>query len=455
MSRLSSLRRTGPAALKGSWMFGGGGFTQSNFWLSDDRRSLLSGWTDSGGREERVGNSFEQYATQALKRNGVVFTCMAVRQFGLSEARFQFQELNDGRPGDLFDAPALSVLHRPAPNMTTGEMIARMDQSASLAGNAYLTPVGGRLRSLRPDWVKILVGVRGDDAASPFSLDAEVLGYIYHPEVSGTARRPDPVVITPDRMVHYSPIPDPTAQFRGMSWMTPVLPEIDGDSAAMRHKLKFFENGATSNFVLTYDASVSPDSVTRYAEMFKQINEGVDKAYKTLHIGGGVDPKMIGADMKQLDFKVTQGHGETRIAAASGVGAVVAQLSEGLQGSSLNAGNFQSAMRRCGDLTFRPTWRMMAGALETVAAPPESARLWYDDRDIEFLKADRKDAAEIEFLKAQTMRQLVDGGFVPETVVAAVQTENMSLLEHTGKTPVQLHDPNETPSAAVSTDSPS
>lgn len=444
MTPLSSLRRSGPRSLKGYLSFGGGvGYDAGPFWLRDDRSSLFSSSSVSSIHEE-IGTSFEDYVEQAYKANGIVFTCVMVRQMALAEARFQFQRLDAGRPGELFDTPGLAILHRPARNQTTGEMVARMEQDASLGGNAYLTPVNGRMRRLRPDWVKILSGVRGDPEASPLELDAEVLGYIYHPKTYSGVKRPEPVLLTPDRVVHYSPLPDPMAQWRGMSWLTPVLREIDGDSAAMKHKLKYFQQGTTSNLALTYDKDISPDLFNQYVKLFEEKHAGVDHAYKALHLGGGVDPKMLGADMKQLDFKVTQGHGESRIAAASGVGSVVAQFSEGMQGSSLNTGNFGAAMRRCGDLTLRPLWRMMAASFETVLQVPDGSRLWYDDRDIEFLKADAKDAAEIFNLRAQSVRTLTDGGFDPDSVTAAVDAQNVKLLVHTGRPSVQLQ-PTETP----------
>lgn len=454
MRPLSTLLRSGPRGIKDLYLGGTGeGFDAGPFWLNEGRSALFSGGAPVGKFEE-VGSSFEDYVEQAYKRNGIVFTCVMVRQMALAEARFQMQELVDGRPGALHDDPKLQILHRPAPNQTTGEMIARLEQDGSLAGNGYLTPVnnGGRIRRMRPDWVKIVSGVRGDPEASIFDLDAEVLGYLYRPKVRAGLKQPEPVFLSRDRVVHYSPIPDPLAQWRGMSWMTPVLREIDGDSAAMKHKLKYFQNGTTSNLAVVYDASISAEDFPVWVKAFEDNHGGVDNAYKAIHIGAGADPKVLGADMKQLDFKVTQGHGESRIAAASGVGAVVAQFSEGMQGSSLNAGNFGAAMRRAGDLTFRPLWRMMAASLETIVKPGPDERLWYDDRDIEFLKADRKDAAEIEFLKAQTMRQLVEAGYTPDSVRAAVMSENMSLLVHSGRVSVQLQpidapvDPTPTPS---------
>ena len=50
---------------------------------------------------------------------------------------------------------------------------------------------------------------------------------------------------------------------------------------------------------------------------------------------------------------------------------------------------------------------------------PPDAELWYDDRDIPFLQEDRKDASEIAFRQAQTIRTLVDAGASVFTVPAA------------------------------------
>lgn len=443
MSRASALLRKSPADLKALLSFGGGqGYIDPDFWLHEDYRSMFS--TGTVGTHETVGSSFEDYVTQAYQANGVVFTCMMVRQLALSEARFQFQRLTDGRPGDLFDDPRLSVLHRPAPNQTTGELISRMEQDSSLAGNFYATVVGGRLRRLRPDWVTIVTASADDPDASPFDLSAEVVGYIYHPKVRGGAKRPDPVVLSAGRVVHYSPIPDPLAQWRGMSWLTPVLREIDGDTAAMGHKVKFFQNGATSNLAVTYPKEMTQTQFLEYVRLFKESHEGPDKAWKTMHFGAGADPKVLSMDLKQLDFKAVQGHGESRIAAAAGVGAIMARLPESMQGAGLMQGNFSSAMRQTADMTFRPLWRMMAGAFETIVPPPDgNSRLWYDDRDIGFLQQDAKDAAEIDAALAQAIRTLTDGGFDGASAVATIAPQWSGTLNHTGLPSVQVQAPAE------------
>lgn len=422
----------------------GQSWSQPPFWTVG---SLLGGTV---GDRERLSNDFEQYVQQAFRENGVVFTTVLIRQAILGEARFQYQRLQQGRPGDLWGDQSLSLLENPWPNGTTGELIARMEQDGSFAGNFYATVVddgeGRRLRRLRPDWMTVLtVSPTREDGSPgrPTDIGARVGGYIYQPPGD------DPTLLDVKNTVHYTPIPDPVAQWRGMSWVTAIGDEILSDKAATKHKLKFFENGASSNIVLSYDKDYPVDKVKANAELFREQHAGVQNAYKTIHLGGGVDPKMVGADLKQLDFKVTQGAGESRIAAASLVGAVLAQFSEGMAGSSLNAGNFNAAKRRFADVGARPLWRIMAASLSRVTPAPAGNRLWYDDRDIPFLQDDAKDAAEILTANAQAIRTLTDGGYDGESAVLAVTSGDLRMLKHTGLPSVQVQPANQ-PDARIS-----
>jgi phage portal protein BeeE len=399
--------------------------------------SLLSfAYGGTTGERESIDSSFDSYVRSAYKSNGIVFACILARMLPFSEARFQLQELVGGRPGKLIDNSSLRLLEEPWANGTTGELLSRMEQDASLAGNFYATVVDGRIRRLRPDWVTIISGVHDDKSLSPFDLKAEVLGYVYQP--TGVAGKSDAVLLSPENVVHYSPIPDPDAQWRGMSWLTPLIREVKADTYATKHKLGYFENGASLSLAIKYDASYDADQVSRFAEMFNEAHQGSDKAYKVLHIGGGADPVALGTELKN-DFRSIQGAGETRIAAAAGVGAIIARFSEGLAGSALNQGNYAAAKRQFADMTLRPLWRTAAASLSKLVAVPAGTRLWYDIRDVEFLKEDRKDAAEIMQITAATMNTLVTAGYTPESVIVAVETGDMTRLEHSGRYSVQLH----------------
>lgn len=388
------------------------------------------------GREEPVAG-FVAAVQGAYRRNGIVWACMLARLLVFAEARFQFRRIRDGRPGDLFGTQALEVLERPWPGGTTATLLSRMIQDVDLAGNAYIyrSPTG-RLKRLRPDRVTIVLGSASEPDLYGDALDAELLGYIYHPQGSVDAGQ----VLLPDEVAHWAPIPDPLFHHRGMSWLTPIARELAGDDAATDHKLAYFRNGATSGVIVTLDSSVTEDKAKRFIELFRQQHEGVSNAYRTVFLGGGAQVHNAGNNLQQITFTSVQGAGETRIAAAAGVPPVIVGLSEGLQAATYS--NYAQARRRFADGTLRPLWRSAAQALATIVDVPEGAELWYDDRDVAFLREDRRDSAEIQARQAQTIRTLVDAGYDPATVVPAVTAENFRLLQHTGLYSVQLRPPS-------------
>jgi hypothetical protein len=397
----------------------------------------------NGVKTESAPNSFTGYISAGYYRNGIVFGLIGVRMRLFSEARFQWQKFNNGRPSDLFGTPELGVLERPWRNGTTADLLARMELDSSLAGNAYLWRNGDRLIRLRPDRVDMAFGSTTNDDTG---IDLEPTFYVWWPHGRHTG---EPVPIPVAEMVHYAPSPDPDAEFRGMSWLTPVLEEIRSDTAATTHKGRFFDNAATPNMVVSLDKSIAkPEFLELVNEMAK--HEGARNAYRTMWLAGGADVKVVGADLKAIDFKATQGAGETRIATASGIAPLMAGLSEGL--ASATYSNFSQARRAVADVWLRPQWRAAAGALESVLKfppnlSPGEGRLWYDERDVPFLQEDMKDDSEISAQRSNTIRTLVDAGFQPDSVVAAVQANDFTKLVHSNLYSVQLQSPNSTPPA--------
>jgi phage portal protein BeeE len=391
------------------------------------------------GNEERIAPSYTGHVTGALGADAVVFACCAVRLRVFTEARFAFQRMRKGRPGDLFSDPSLNLLERPWPGGTTGDLLAKSLISADFAGNAFVAWLSPRrLQVLRPDWMTIVSGIPDVKESNGWDLGAEVLGYLYQP--GGTAGGKDPIPLLPNRVAHFAPMPDPLAPWRGRSWISPVIREIEGDLAATTHKLKFFEGGATPNLLVKSDPQITPEKFKEWVKLFKEMHpEGLQGAYQRIFLGGGADATVIGANLRQVDFKQTQGAGETRIAAAAGVPPVLVGLSEGLQAATYS--NYGQARRAFADEWARPTWRNFAGSLQNIISTPSDARLWYDDRDIPFLQEDQKDAAEILSVRASTVKSLVDAGFESESVVAAVDANDLSLLKHTGLFSVQLQPP--------------
>lgn len=396
------------------------------------------------GSAETIATDFVGLSDGTLKSNPIVYACMQARISLFSEARFMYRQVRSGTPGELFSLPALEILRHPWPGATTGDLLARTMQDADLAGNAFWLRRGERLVRLRPDWVAFLHGSYRDPQMGMWDPDAELLGYLYQP--GGPASGDDPIVFQASEVAHFAPMPDPIAPARGMSWLTALVREISGDTAMTTYKNAYLVNGATPNLVVTGVPGASKEAFKEWVDAFEKGHKGVANAYKSLYLTPTMDAKVIGNGMGTtgVDFKSVQGAGETRIAAAAGVPAAVVGISEGLAGSSLNAGNFQAAMRRFADLTMRPAWRNICGSLERIVPAPGSAELWYDDRDIPALKDDIKDFAEVQSLQAQAVRQYVDAGFEPGSVVDAINAGDLKRLTHTGLYSVQLQPPGTT-----------
>lgn len=394
-----------------------------------------------GSDAEGIPNSIDGLTAHALQGNSIVWTLEMLRMSIFAEIRFMFRQLRNGRGGRLFSTPAMDRLRRPWPNGTTGDLATAMILDADLCGNAFLADVDGELVRLRPDWVTITLQDRPAGVTAngrPGVLGKRLGGYTY--TEGGIASGNDPVILLPDEVAHFAPFPDPRATYRGMSWLTPVIREIQADTQATKHKTAFWDNAATPNMKVKFDPAFTKtvEQMEEWIEKFEEAHRGASNAHGTLYIGGGADAEVIGKDFQQMDYKAVVGAGETRLAAAAGLTAVVAGFSEGLMGSSLNAGNYAVIKRKVGDGTFRPLWRNAAGSLETIVPPPPDAELWFDTHDVAFLRDDEKDEADILQKQAVTMETLYRAGFKPETIAPAVLADgDWTLLDHTGVPSVQ------------------
>lgn len=392
---------------------------------------------------EQVRPDFASYASSLYASNGVVFALMAVRQLAFSQIRMQWQQLTKGRPGDLYSTPELAIFETPWTGGTTQDLLAKMITDADLSGNFYATIVGGEIVRLRPDWVDIVLAPR--DVQVPIAgggyargaAGLKKVGFLYWEGGRGSCK--DPVPFLPDEVCHFAPLTDPLATYRGMSWLTPLLRELQNDRAMVEHQNKFFERAATPNMVVKHDPAVSLEDAKRFKLAFDAEYGGVHNAWKTMHLGGGADATVVGSDFKQMDFKVLQGHGETRVAAAAGVPPIIPGFSEGL--SSATYSNYGQALRRFSGLTLHPLWKSAAGSLASLTKKRAGTRLWYDTRDVEFLREDAADLSEVQQNQAATISSHISAGFTPESAVAAVLNDDLALLKHTGLVSVQLWEP--------------
>lgn len=394
------------------------------------------------GRLVEEHRSPSEWAKSAIYSSPAVFACLAARQAVFSSARLSWQALAGGRPSGLFGNPDLRIFENPYPGGSTKKLLSRMEMDVFLYGNSYHVRLGNRIVRLQPDWVKIVIQPlefpgRGPGGSSSLA-GWEVAGYVYEHGGQGSG---ETSVFMPEEVAHYAPHEDPWAQYRGMSWLTPLIREIFADDQMTEYKARHLQNGATPSMVIKQPPEVTPELAKRFKDAFTDVYVGASNAGKPLHVGGGADVTVVGSTLEKLDFRAVQGAGETRIAAVAGIPPVVVGFSEGLSAATYS--NYAMARRRWADGSLHPAWEGAATALAPLVRTPAGARLWYDVRDVAFLREDEGDQAQIQWRRAATLRTLVDAGFTAESAIAAIGNDELSQLEHSGLFSVQLQPPGD------------
>lgn len=388
--------------------------------------------------QERIA----QNSSVAAKLHGPTFALIYARMQVFSQVRFQWTRFSGSQPGDLFGSAELRPLERPWPGGTTADLLARMEWDASTTGNAFIRRRADGMFRLHPQWSFIVLGSQENAENPAYAADTTMLGVLWMPP--GTK----PQFFDMTQVAHYAPVPDPNSHFLGMSWITSVLRDLQADQASIEHKWQFFNHAASPNMAISFDPNVGIEKVKEFKAMMETEHRGVANAWKTLYLGGGGTPTPLGSTFKEMDYAAIQGKAESRLAAAAGVPPSWVGFSEGLEGSSLNAGNFTSARRRFSDATMVHLWNNASASLEPIIATPRDrtgkpiagASLYYDSR-IPFMRIDEKELAGIQQQEAATITSLIREGYTPDSAVAAVKNNDWTLLKHTGLVSVQLWQP--------------
>lgn len=382
-----------------------------------------AGWdSGAGSRTEGPAGPMVRMARQVMASNGVVFAVMAVRMALFAEARFQFQALDDGH---LFGDTSLQLLEHPWPNADSGELLSRGQQDGSM-GNAYFRKAlpgdgrsqGPRIVQMRPEHIVIVSWQREDDLGRTW---LEPAGYM---EMMPGGR--DPQFYTTDEVAHFSPVPDPSARWRGMSWLTPILREAEADFALTRYKQFHLDNGAMPGLVIRYSMKLSDKTINTLRKRVRARYGGPENAGNVLVLDEGADMHVAGSSLEQLQADAITKAGERRIAAAGGPGMLTI--------CGFEQGPYQEAIRQLADLWARPQWRMFCASLEHLipgpAANPEvPVRLWYDVGGIAALREGELQRAQSFLVKAQGLSSTIMAGMTRPSAILAAQSGDLSLLK--------------------------
>ncbi len=381
-------------------------------------------FTTSYGSPDReaVLPQFAAWAQKVYGSNSPVFAAILVRLKLFSEARFTWQALDDKH---LFGDTSLSLLEHPfGPGTTSGELLVRMQQDASLAGAACIWAPPGEdfLVRKRPDWLTIISELVPVDGGGYYRRK---VGYWWEPP-KGVTGQGDGHFMPESEVCYWAPIPDPQADFRGMSWLTPAMRDIAGDDGLATYKIKYLENNASPNLLIKYAQKLQPATVDRIRERMHARYGGAGNAFKTLILDQGADATIIGNSLSQMDFGGVSAVGVERILADSMVPGVLIGL-EPLRGAGRG---YQESMTKLANLWARPEWRSACGALEHIVPPPAAGtRLWYDTSDIAALQDGILERGQAALVNGQAILTHVQAGYTRESAVAAVVSGDLTKLK--------------------------
>lgn len=367
---------------------------------------------------------------------GPVYAVIDRRASVMGEARPTFQRLERGKPTVMFSDRDLEILKTPWPGGSFRQLVAICENDVATCGNSYWIRIDNSLVRLEADWVTIVVG---EVLVEGIEVGSQLLGY--------AVQRPghNPAIFEPADVAHYRPGVPNLSPWRGESWLASVAADASSDVEMTQYKGNYLKNGAMPSLAVLYEPDLDMAQLEKFVPLFNEKFVGPMNAGKVMHLLGGRDAKTVGATLDDLSFKAVQGAGETRIASAAGVPAVVAGFSEGMQGSSLNAGNYTATRRLFADAKVRPLLGSFFEAFANIVPAPTGARLWFDDSGVSFFQEDVGDEANIRQLNATTVKTLIEAGYKPDAVIQAVDTGNFAALvgQHSGLTSVQLQPPTD------------
>ena len=282
---------------------------RDGYWEGMSSGAAVLTSTYAGSDREPVLPQLAAYAQQANSSNAIIFSALLARMALFAEARFQYQALDDHH---LFGNTSLVKLEEPfGPNTTTGDLLARMEQDQFLAGNAYIwdAPGENRLVRLRPDWVTIVSERVTVDGGGWYRRP---VGYFFEPP-KGVLDKSDGFMVPAEECVHWAPVPDPAAGFRGMSPLTPIWRDVAGDDGMSSYKIRYLQNDASPNVVIKYAQRLSEPTIDKIRDRQAARYAGPDNAGKTLILDQGADLTLVGNSLSQMDFSGVSAVGTERI----------------------------------------------------------------------------------------------------------------------------------------------
>ncbi|KKB10636.1 portal protein [Devosia geojensis] len=342
------------------------------------------------------GRGFASLVNQGFARNPVVYRC--VRLIAEAANRVPLTVSEGGRKAS--EHPLLTLLARPNPHQSGGEMLEAVYAYLQTAGNAYLNAVvdDGEVRGLyclRPDRMKVVSGRDGWPAAYAYTAGGRTVQLAQD-------TLPVPSVL---HLALFHPMDD----HYGMAPLAAAQTSLDIHNASAAWNKALLDNAARPSGALVYTAggNLSQDQFERLKDELEQGFSGAANAGRPMLLEGGLDWKTLALSPRDMDFIEARHAAARDIALAFGVPPMLL----GIPGDNTYS-NLAEANRAFWRQTIVPLVRRVADDLSNWLSPAfGGTTLAPDFDDVEALAEDRAAlwarVGAAEFLSDAEKRQML------------------------------------------------
>jgi HK97 family phage portal protein len=272
--------------------------------------------------------SFETFARLGMGRNELVGACITEKASSLPQSTLRVYPDSHGQGEALEDHPLRRLLADPNPVTTEFELHEIQMVYKDLAGACWtlierardgITPA--RIWPLRPDKLRVL--------PSPSSLEPWRYRWLYVPDLT----KPDLVVpVDPQDMVRVR-YPNPLDDYFGWPPLRPAARAISLDNATTDYVDTLLRNAAVPGVVVTSQSIVDNEIAERLGVKWR-MKFGGSRRGEPAFLQAGMDVKVLGLNLEQLQFGDLTATSEARICMSLGVPPILIGARVGLDRST-------------------------------------------------------------------------------------------------------------------------
>ena len=256
---------------------------------------------------EKIQLSYDSFF-RFYRRNADVYGCIREIRQGVGSMGYKF--FNNGEEIEGDETQKVDELFNSFRDWRSLKNATIRDKQ--ICGNAFWHLVKNELGDE-------VVGIeRIDPRTISFALTpyGDILAYIQR--VGGY----DPIVFTPDEIVHFKNDSDPDNDVFGFSPLEPAIYELLSDLSAQKMNFAFFENLALPKYLLLLNDDIDPmsDRAKNMIQTLKDQFKGADNAHKSGVVGGLKDAiKIDRTTQKDMEFSILRNLTTEKVCASFGV----------------------------------------------------------------------------------------------------------------------------------------